>query len=231
MSNYLIVTGGSYGIGLSIAEHFLEQQFNVINLSRTPCPLSGVTNFEVDLAESGFEKNLLDLLSLLADASKITLVHNACQLGIIDTITDVEPSVLREMLEINIVSPVILNKLIIPKMKEGSSIIYIGSTLSTRATAGALSYVTAKHAMVGLMKMTCQDLWGTGVHTACICPGFTDTPGAKLYQTIPDQDEKWKSFQTRLVQPEEVAKTVYFAATNPVINGSLLMTDLGQKEG
>jgi len=231
MNNYLIITGGSYGIGLGIAEYFLEQQYKVINLSRTPCLLSGVINFEVDLAESGFEKNLLDLLPLLAEASKITLVHNACRLGIIDTVENVEPTILREMLEVNIVSPVILNKLIIPKMKEGSSIIYIGSTLSTRATAGALSYVTAKHAMVGLMKMTCQDLWNTGVHTACICPGFTDTPGAKRYQTIPNQEDKWKSFQTRLIQPEEVATTVYFVANNPVVNGTLLMTDLGQKEG
>ena len=55
------------------------------------------------------------------------------------------------------------------------SIIYIGSTLSEKGVANSCSYVTSKHAVVGLMRSTTQDLVGKGIHTACICPGFTDT--------------------------------------------------------
>ena len=39
----------------------------------------------------------------------------------------------------------------------------------------SFSYVVSKHALVGMMRATCQDLAGREIHTACICPGFTDT--------------------------------------------------------
>eukprot|EP01043_Picozoa_sp_COSAG02_P056833 COSAG02_NODE_6801_length_3352_cov_170.007378_3_plen_92_part_00 len=52
---------------------------------------------------------------------------------------------------------------------------FVGSTLSEKAVANTASYVTAKHAMVGLMRATCQDLAAAAapVHTALVCPGFT----------------------------------------------------------
>jgi 3-oxoacyl-[acyl-carrier protein] reductase len=59
---------------------------------------------------------------------------------------------------------------------QGSSVIFIGSTLSEKAVANRASYVTTKHAVVGLMRSYVQDLFGSGVHTAVVCPGFTDTP-------------------------------------------------------
>jgi 3-oxoacyl-[acyl-carrier protein] reductase len=35
------------------------------------------------------------------------------------------------------------------------------------------------------------------------------------------------STQNRLIAPEEIADTVYFAATHPVLNGSMINADLG----
>jgi len=45
-----------------------------------------------------------------------------------------------------------------------------------QAVQGRMSYVTAKHGTVGMMRSCAQDLFGMGIHTACICPGFTNTP-------------------------------------------------------
>jgi NAD(P)-dependent dehydrogenase (short-subunit alcohol dehydrogenase family) len=118
-------------------------------------------------------------------------------------------------------------------MSRGSAIIYVGSTLSEKAVPGSFSYVTSKHAVVGLMRSTCQDLIDTGIHTACICPGFTDT---EMLQNIIKNDptilEAIKAINGggRLIKPEEIAQTIYFAANNPVINGAILHANLGQKE-
>jgi 3-oxoacyl-[acyl-carrier protein] reductase len=60
-------------------------------------------------------------------------------------------------------------------MGPGSSVLYVGSTLSEKAVPGSFSYVVSKHAQLGMMRATCQDLMGTGIHTAMVCPGFTDT--------------------------------------------------------
>ena len=118
-------------------------------------------------------------------------------------------------------------------MPSGSSIIYLGSTLSEKAVPGTASYVTSKHAVVGLMRSTCQDLAGTGIHTACICPGFTDTE--MLRDNIGDDPEVLEAIagmQTynRLVEPEEIAQAIFSVSQQPVFNGAVLHTNLGQVE-
>ena len=97
-------------------------------------------------------------------------MHNAAVLEQ-DTADAGSPDVLRRALEVEIVAPTVLNRLLIPKMPRGSSVVYVGSTLAEKAVAGIYSYVVAKHANVGMMRATCQDLLGRGVHTACGAPG------------------------------------------------------------
>ena len=63
---------------------------------------------------------------------------------------NIQASNLRNILEINVVVPTALNRILIPNMSEGSAIIYVGSTLSEKAVPGAFSYVTSKHAVVGV---------------------------------------------------------------------------------
>ena len=46
-----IVTGASAGIGLATAESFLEAGYEVVNLSRRPCPLADVSHIHCDLAK------------------------------------------------------------------------------------------------------------------------------------------------------------------------------------
>ncbi|NEP45258.1 MAG: SDR family oxidoreductase [Okeania sp. SIO2G4] len=230
---YLVITGGSRGIGLATAKLFLEQEFQVINLSRNLCPLPDVVNIQIDLAAKGFEENLKqELLPKLEYSERVILVHNAARLDK-DNVENIQANNLRDILEINMVAPTILNQIVMPKMSKGSAIIYVGSTLSEKAVPGAFSYVTSKHAAVGLMRATCQDLIDRGIHTACVCPGFTDTPMLRNHlnhdETIIEQI-KTMNAQNRLIEASEIAQTIYFAATNPVINGAILHANMGQKE-
>jgi NAD(P)-dependent dehydrogenase (short-subunit alcohol dehydrogenase family) len=116
-------------------------------------------------------------------------------------------------------------------MKPGSAIIYVGSTLSEKAVPGSYTYVTTKHAMVGMMRATCQDLAGRDIHTACICPGFTDTEMLRQHvqEEFMDLVRATSTFN-RLIHPEEIAETIFWAATNPVINGAVVHANLGQVE-
>ena len=116
-------------------------------------------------------------------------------------------------------------------MAVGSSILYVGSTLGEKAVPGSFSYVTSKHATIGMMRATCQDLAGSGVHTACINPGFTDTE--MLRDHIPADvmpEIAQMSAYGRLIDPAEIASALFFAAHNPVINGSVINANLGQIE-
>lgn len=228
----LIVTGASKGIGFATAKTFLEQGYRVINLSRSPADLDGVENHRIDLSLSDTEEQLSDLMKLLISDGEIVLVHNAAKM-INDSALDANTDGLRELLDLNVVAPHILNQAVIPYMMQGSSIIYIGSTLAEKAVANTYSYVISKHAIVGMMRSTCQDLAGTGIHTNCICPGFTDTEMLRIH--VGEDEDVLKSIASnstfnRLIEPQEIANAIYFSATNPVTNGSVMHTNLGQVE-
>ncbi len=233
MSKLLVISGASRGIGKSTAQLFQASGYKVINLSRSPANLEGVLDVSADLSEPRWINHVRDELSnRLEGIDEIALVHNAGVL-VKDKVGELPQEQLRRVLEVNVVASSMLNDLLIPRMPSGSSIIYLGSTLSEKAVPGAASYVTSKHAVVGLMRSTCQDLAGTGIHTACICPGFTDTE--MLRDNIGDDPEVLEAIagmQTynRLVEPEEIAQAIFSVSQQPVFNGAVLHTNLGQVE-
>ena len=128
-----------------------------------------------------------------------------------DNVENIDLDNLREVLEVNLVGPSILNKMIIPYMNKGSSILYVGSTLSEKAVPQMSSYVMTKHGMIGLMRSTCQDLFGRFIHTSCICPGATETE--MLVEYVQGNKEALTMMaqtlsENRLILPEEIARTM-----------------------
>lgn len=233
MSKFLVITGASKGIGLATAKHFQQHGFKVLNISRSPCPIDGVQNLAIDLlAPNWLESHSEEILATIGSAESIVLVHNAAMMTK-ETVHQVEAPSLRQVLELNVVAPAQLNTLLLPKMSSGSSIIYISSTLGTKAVANTHAYVVSKHAVIGQMRATCQDLAGSMVHTAAICPGFTETE--MLSEHLGKNPEVLQQITAgiahrRLAQPSEIAETIWFCSQNPVINGAILDANLGQIE-
>jgi len=231
--NTAIITGASVGIGKAAAARFLAAGYTVYNLSRRQCELEGVHNIPCDLAdETAITAATTTLLTDVQQADKVCLVHNACQMRK-DSATACASEDLAAVLQTNVVAANSLNQALLPQLPRGSSVLYIGSTLSEKAVAGTFSYVISKHAMLGMMRATCQDLMGSGIHTALICPGFTDTEMLRTHlNNDPATLEAIASLNSfnRLVQPAEIAEMICWANDNPVINGSVLHAHLGQKE-
>ena len=227
----LVITGASSGIGLATARVFIESGYEVINLSRSTCNVNGVINIACDLADPNVLPDIEATLHAgIAGTETLCLVHNAARLAH-DCVAEVSPEELRSVYEINLIAPAVLNRMLLPSMSQGSSILYVGSTLGEKAVPGSFSYITSKHAAIGMMRATCQDLAGSGVHTACINPGFTDTE--MLRDHIPADvmpEIAQMSAYGRLIEPSEIARTLLFAAQTPVINGSVMNANLGQIE-
>ena len=226
-----IITGASKGIGKATATQFVKDGCTVFNLSRSPSDLNGVENIQIDFSRENAERDVAIFAEKL-EPGVLNLIHNAAKLTS-ETVRSNDIDNFREVMNINVIAPQILNAALLPKMKEGSSIIYIGSTLSEKAVANSYSYVASKHAMVGMMRATCQDLAGSGIHTACVCPGFTNTEMLRAHvgesKDVLETIAGGSTFG-RLVEPNEIAETIRFAATNPVINGAVIHANLGQVE-
>ncbi len=227
-----IITGASSGIGLATAELFLQKDFTVINISRRKTDNDQIIDIPCNLAQESKIGDALDILdTYLEKASQVCLIHNACRISS-DSADDCDIDNLKMSLAVNILAPSLINQGVLPQLPENSSVIYIGSTLSEKAVPNAYSYIVSKHAMVGMMRSTCQDLAGKQIHTACICPGFTDTD--MLRSHIPDTDVRLQvggnNGMNRLIEPNEIAELIWFAHNHPVINGSVLHANLGQLE-
>lgn len=230
---FLVITGGSNNIGQKIVERFLAEGWFVINLSDAVLPIFNVTNYKVDFTQPGWEKDILpSIVRRLRLAKQICLVHNASRY-ITDNTQSIDANEFRKTAEVNIITPLILNHALIPLMPAGSSILYIGSILSEKAIPNAASCVISKHALVGMMRATCQDLIGKGIHTACICPGFKDTKYLKVQ--LPEVSEKInqlknKSDQDQAIKLDEVADLIWYCNNHPVVDGAIWHATVDPKE-
>ena len=76
------------------------------------------------------------------------------------------------------------------------------------------------------------------IHSAVICPGFTDTQMLRSAMAAMTEENRkgFEEFITsfvgmkRLLSPSEIARFVYEVAQSPVLNGSVIDANEGQKE-
>lgn len=228
-----IITGASVGIGSATAQAFLKEGFTVFSLARRACPVQGVTSLTCDLADEASINSTADKLEqALKGSAQVALVHNASQMRK-DRVDDCNSESLGQVMSTNVIAINSLNQRLLPIMPSSSSVLYVGSTLSEKAVPGSFSYVVSKHAQLGMMRATCQDLMGRGIHTAMICPGFTDTEMLRTHLGNDPEVEAavagMNSFN-RLIAPDEIAELIRWAHHNPVVNGAVLHANLGQKE-
>ncbi|MFV0277257.1 MAG: SDR family NAD(P)-dependent oxidoreductase [Parahaliea sp.] len=228
-----IITGASVGIGRATAARFLADGFQVFNIARRSCPEAGVVNLACDLSrEADIATACEQVLEAVAGSASVALIHNASQMRK-DSALDCNDDSLRAVLATNVLAINSLNQGLLSHLPAGSSLLYVGSTLSEKAVSGSFSYVLSKHAQLGMMRASCQDLMGSGVHTALVCPGFTDTEMLRAHigndQAVVAAISAMTSYN-RLIEPGEIAELLHWAHHHPVINGAVLHANLGQRE-
>lgn len=228
----VLITGASTGIGRATAQRFVDRQARVFGLSRRRCPIAAVRSVPIDLLSDDWLQQLDATLGDELTRNRPTIVvHNAALLDS-DSVETATAEQLRRTLELNVVVPLQLSQWALSYCGPGSAFVFVGSTLSEKAVANTLSYVTSKHAVLGLMRAVTQDLVGRDVHSVAVCPGFTDTE--MLRDRIPDADILQQLGAAngfgRLIDADEIAATIEFCATHPVLNGAVIHANLGQIE-
>jgi len=218
-----LITGGASGIGRACAVAFAAAGANVTiadldgDAAQRVADEVGGTAWQVDLSRTQ------PLAELRVDTD--ILINNA---GIqhVRPIEEFEPEKFELILRLMLEAPFLLIRAALPGMYERGwgRIINLSSVHGLRASAYKSAYVTAKHGLEGLSKVTALEGGPHGVTSNCINPAYVNTPlvqkqiadQAKVHG-IPESDVVSQIMLTesaikRLVEPEEVASLALWLA-------------------
>lgn len=83
---------------------------------------------------------------------------------------------IRDMLDVNLVGPILGMQAVAPVMPGGSAIVNVASIAALRGFGGALPYSSSKWGLRGASRSAAQELAPSGIRVNCVCPGSVDTP-------------------------------------------------------
>lgn len=236
----VLVTGSARGIGKATIIEFASKGYNVvINYIESKEEANKLkeyveSNFnikalviEADVSNENAVKNMID--NVIKEFGGIdVLVNNA---GIVydrdfDEITVDE---FKRTLEVNVLGAFIVSREVSKYMKKGSAIVNVSSTNGTKTISPeCLDYNISK---VGLQSLT-RDLafqFKPNIRVNAIAIGWADTDMNKDLPKDYIDDETSKIYLERFADPSEIAKTIYFLASenSSYINSEILTIDGG----
>ena len=174
-----IVTGGSKGIGYSIAERFLKEGAKVIICSRNKSELSkaaaklGCDFHQLDVSDSSGVNSMSEWFS--KEHGKLDILVNNAGLIRPGRITKTTEEDWDLQINVNLKGPYLMSNNFLPHMNNGGAILNISSTVGLRAMKGAAAYCASKGGVVNLTRAMALDLAGK-IRVNCICPAVVDTP-------------------------------------------------------
>ena len=214
-----LITGGASGIGAAIA---LRLAGLGVAVQIADLDMAGAQSVA---AETGGEAWHLDLSNPAALSSlelEVDILVNNAGIQQVSPIEELDPDVFHRMLMIMVEAPFRLIRSALPYMYAHGygRIVNVSSVHGLRASAYKSAYVTAKHALEGLSKVTALEGGPHGVTSNCVNPGYVRTP--LVEKQVADQARLHRLAESevletimlthnvikRLVEPEEVAALV-----------------------
>ncbi|GAB4262525.1 MAG: SDR family oxidoreductase [Pararhodobacter sp.] len=165
------------------------------------------------------------------------LFSNAGNFGTVAPIADYPTEVFDSVLAVHVRGAFLAAKHAVPHMPDGSSIVITSSVAGLRGDPGVYGYITAKHALTGLMRVLARDLAPRGIRVNTINPG----PVSNGFQKRVEDDltgilgRDGTAFFDELIPmgrhatPEEIAKSVLYLASDlsSFTTGTILSVDGG----
>jgi 3-hydroxybutyrate dehydrogenase len=219
-----LVTGGASGIGAACARELAARGATVTVADIDDAAANKVAD---EIGGKAWAVDLLDVGSLESLPLETDILVNNAGVQSIAPIEEFPPDRFRSMLALMVEAPFLLIRAALPHMygQKFGRIINISSVHGLRASEYKVAYVTAKHALEGLSKVTALEGGPHDVTSNCINPGYVRTP--LVTKQIADQARTHgvpedqvvaeillkESAIKRLVEPEEVASLVGWLAS------------------
>ena len=214
-----LVTGGASGIGAACARELADRGARV-----TVADVNDVAAKELasEIGGDVWSVDLLDTTALDDLRLDVDILVNNAGIQTVAPIVDFDPGAFRRIQTLMVEAPFLLIRAALPHMysRGFGRVVNLSSVHGLRASEFKVAYVTAKHALEGMSKVTALEGAAHGVTSNCVNPGYVRTPlvekqiadQAKAHD-IPEDEVLEKVLLTeaaikRLVEPAEVASLV-----------------------
>ena len=221
----VVVTGGSTGIGKSIALSFIEKGSKVIVFGLNK-PSYNAEFHKVDISQ---EKEIKNALSKIG---KIDIIINNSGIAKLSKIENASNEIFDEMFNVNLKGLFWMCKHSIPKLNNNGGIINISSLAGLKSFEEFGIYCATKSAVISLTKTLALELADRKIRSNCIAPGIIDT---EIWDRMYGKNGRKELLENgkytllkRAGQPEEIAKTAIFICENDFINGETIVVDGGE---
>ncbi|MGW3480611.1 3-hydroxybutyrate dehydrogenase [Rhodococcus indonesiensis] len=220
-----LVTGGASGIGAACARKLAARGVHVTVADVDEVAAKTLAH---DIGGQAWGVDLLDTDQLDGLRLEVDVLVNNAGIQVVRPIEEFALTDFRRIQTLMVEAPFLLVKAALPHMYERGfgRIVNVSSVHGLRASAFKSAYVTAKHGLEGLSKVTALEGGPHGVTSNCVNPGYVRTP--LVEKQIGDQarlhgiDEErvladvllTEPAIKRLVEPEEVASLVAWLASD-----------------
>ena len=241
-----LVTGGSRGIGLAVAERFAEEGTKVVIFARDAvCSEKAAESISQASFIAGDISSADDcqhaVAETLAQHGQLDILVNSA--GIIYRNRTVEQTSEAEWdatFDINVKGIFLMSKAVLPALRASQgSIVNLSSYVGMVGFAGASAYAASKAAIINLTRTMALDHAKEQIRVNAVCPGSVETDMIRdAWKQFGDETEArrlWASKHPlgRIATPREVANAVLFLASDEAsfITGVALPVDGGITAG
>lgn len=242
MNKNVLVTGGTRGIGEAITREFAKKGYNIIinyvksneKAEKLKQELEETYNIKVLIIQANISneieiKNMVD--KAIKEFGKIDVLVNNAGIVIDKEFEDRTVEDWKQTLDINLIAPFILTKLIGKEMMKQKS----GAIINISSTNGLNTYyptsVDYDASKSGLISLTYDSAvqFAPYIRVNCIAPGWVNI---EMNKELPEdfvKDETQRILVKRFGEPEEIAKVVTFLASEDAsfVNSTVIKVDGG----
>lgn len=236
----VLVTGSTRGIGKATILEFAKQGYNVVinynNSEKEAFDLKQFveTEYKVEAlvikADVSNETEVKNMISeIINKFHKIDVIVNNAGIVYDRNFDEITIDEFKRTLEVNVIGAFIVSREASKYMEKGSSIVNISSTNGTKTISPeCLDYNISK---IGLQSLT-RDLafqFKPNIRVNAIAIGWADTDMNKDLPKEYIEEETNKIYLERFANPSEIAKTIYFLASDEsgYINSEIITIDGG----
>jgi 3-oxoacyl-[acyl-carrier protein] reductase len=240
--NNVIVTGGSRGLGLGIAQKLAACGYRVVAIARgeTEQLKSAMAQSERERPGSfhfvSFDLSEIEQIPELVRRLRgrfgkiYGLVNNAAIAaeGVLALMPETE---IERLLRVNVLAPIVLTKYIVRGMSAdgGGRIVNMGSVAGLTGYSGLSVYGATKSSLMGFTRSLAREVGRMGVTVNAVAAGFVET---EMTQGLNERQREQITRRSALRRPvccEDIAEAVEFLLSDRSknITGTVLTVDAG----